>query len=1257
MKKTHRLTALLLTVMMLIPLLSVVAYAENEEELVLYEEDLERFSDRVGDVLTLDNCDGVLNVHVPSTATVTEKNGDTFLKVDFVSSHSTEEKVWVVKNGWKLVEEGTNGAFQTDKASYGLMSGEDKNLDKNLIFSNPAVSYETNQTVLLEAQYFLSADAKGTVQSQLHQYRSASTRAKGDGYASWLELFRIDTASGNLLVQNNQKGQLAKNAWSKISILLDLRTGMATYYLNNHLAAKNVALGQTDLEILENTFIVAKIPRTTDTGSNAKNDLAGYFAIDDVRVCLPGKNACYTVPETDAEGADLMYIELITSDSVQEYMGADREFLISGDFMVRPIYFDFNSYKDVVFSKSTVSAKLTDGGGIRFVNTLNSEKFEAIHTLKENGSIADYSFGTLIAPAAFIREAKSIFTVEALDKLQHDVNYIKVEATYGEWYQDQPYTFAGSIESILPTHYGTSFCAVGYVSILHQNGKVEYFYGKYNITEAISMEELAQKTLTNTSDKLNENERNYLKQFSVKPIDTGLGHVKNAKMVQNHFIFEVYESFNDVFATEVSIAYVGNYGWRIKAGKKTETGVESFGAAQALASYMGEEFEETALPLTMEIKDGKIYLYSPDGNYIEIWKELDFMLVFRTADDKRLGSIREIVPNSNGSITLTGGLTVGEGIYGGGERFDTVNKQNTTMDLFTADKWNDSKATYMAIPLFSFSRGMGIYVNRYERIKAQFVDATDQYWKITVEHSVFDGYFFASGDMKDVIKGYTALTGNPELPAEWAHGAMLCRYANDLQTFDKDQVDGNGNLINNRDGAPSGRSVVTLVEEMMRAGMKPSSVIMEAWNYGSISTNPQKLAELKATSEWLDSKGIKAMVYMRVGGSLNYNGMAGFKESYLLHATVTNGSTNTYTTKIPVVGSDGTNPDVSTATRDYLDLTNPEALNWFYDQIWGQLIEIGIDGVKIDFCEEMPDEFYTYGDTRVDYHWYDTSKIVSGTEHHAYPVYLISTFYKRMNELKLAKGYDDGFVVLSRGGGIGSQRNPYLWAGDQVRSFSKLDDQLMAVINSGLSGVPFMTYDMAGYRYGGDGTTYNDPNSLAYESKVFSRAIAFTAFTSAIQTHGTVRNAYELTEEAQEIYRNFTALHEELGDYIRRYVEIACETGIPPVRAMVLEYQSVKNVYSIKDQFILGEGLLVAPILDEESTSRMVFLPKGSWTNLLTGEVIESKGVFVEAKANLGQIPVFLDNDSENAEELNRIFAGEAWQKIQNFVSSETPAE
>ena len=220
-----------------------------------------------------------------------------------------------------------------------------------------------------------------------------------------------------------------------------------------------------------------------------------------------------------------------------------------------------------------------------------------------------------------------------------------------------------------------------------------------------------------------------------------------------------------------------------------------------------------------------------------------------------------------------------------------------------------------------------------------------------------------------------------------------------------------------------------------------------------------------------------------------------------------------------------------------------------------------------------------------------------------------------------------------------------MWSGDQARQFEKLDDQLLAVVNSGLSGVPFMSFDMAGYAY-----TKEDYFTVGKEkeSEIFARSVAFTAFLTQMQTHGDVRHAYEMTEQVQQIYRNFTRLHGELLPYVQRYSRIACETGMPPVRHLVLNYPDDASVYDLNDEFMLGEGLLVAPILTENTFARDVYLPAGDWIDLLTGARIAG-GRTVRAAASLGQIPVFLNLASRDAEELLCIFEGQSWRQIKNY--------
>ncbi|MBQ9797085.1 MAG: glycoside hydrolase family 31 protein [Clostridia bacterium] len=644
------------------------------------------------------------------------------------------------------------------------------------------------------------------------------------------------------------------------------------------------------------------------------------------------------------------------------------------------------------------------------------------------------------------------------------------------------------------------------------------------------------------------------------------------------------------------------------------------------------------------------------------------------------------------------------------------------------------RATYMPIPLFITTRGAGTFVNRYERIEVAFGKAPDNNWEIAILNDMIDVYVMVTGNMSDVLRAYTEMAGGAcASPTEWMQDVLICRYGPDMIHFDKDCVtyhsvaematdwehlsknlyadrectvrvtDENLDILNNegqyvygifsngsrlrcfhyengtftritKKGHPAGYSVKTIVENLTRAGMKPKGVYLEGFpTWKDITADTERAKhhreEIKQVTGWLRSQGIKSMLYMAVA-QLDAN-MKGYKPEYQVWVDITdaNGEVN-HTWKIPQHGFSA-NPDIRLNNhQNYLDITNPEAVNWYMDEIWQDLIDLGIDGIKIDFCEMMPDEgsYCTYNPDgsiakqfSIKYHWYDESVFEGDVIHHAYPTYFISLFCKKMNE-KIAKRADgDGFMVLSRGGALGSQRNPYLWAGDQTRIFHNLQTQLTSVLTSGASGVPYMTYDMAGYGYPREGLFFGnfkevrDGNRLLdfptresvidYESEIFMRGTEYSAFTHCMQTHGDVRHLYDLTEQTQTVAALYTDLHRELLPYIQKVSRIASKSGMPVVRPMVLMYPADQNVHSMIDEFMLGDALLVAPVLTQGSVAREVYLPAGEWLDLISGKTL-SGAQTLTVNAGLAQIPVFLNLASADATDLKQIFEGETWKKI-----------
>lgn len=222
-------------------------------------------------------------------------------------------------------------------------------------------------------------------------------------------------------------------------------------------------------------------------------------------------------------------------------------------------------------------------------------------------------------------------------------------------------------------------------------------------------------------------------------------------------------------------------------------------------------------------------------------------------------------------------------------------------------------------------------------------------------------------------------------------------------------------------------------------------------------------------------------------------------------------------------------------------------------------------------------------------------------------------------------------MCFSRGGGIGAQRYPFLWAGDQLREWKFLRTTLTGVLSSGLSGIPFMSYDMAGYR------PANNPRSNA-EERVFIRGAQMACFSSNMQTHGKVLRPYDFEEPIKDIYREYAKLHQALRPYLLEQAAVSCETGMPLMRHLWLYDPSDANTWGIEDEYLLGCALLVAPVL-KDTARRDIYLPRGQWRNLFDGKVYEGGQTLKGFEAAFSRVPVFV-LEGHSSETLDGVLEG-----------------
>lgn len=315
--------------------------------------------------------------------------------------------------------------------------------------------------------------------------------------------------------------------------------------------------------------------------------------------------------------------------------------------------------------------------------------------------------------------------------------------------------------------------------------------------------------------------------------------------------------------------------------------------------------------------------------------------------------------------------------------------------------------------------------------------------------------------------------------------------------------------------------------------------------------------------------------------------------------------------------SDG-NPYLVRNTDFYaalVDLTNPKAREWLKNIIKENLIGIGAMGWMADFGEALPYDAILYnGDAKV--------------FHNQYPVEWAKLNYEAIKEAKL----QNEIVYFLRAGFTKSPKYATLfWLGDQLVSWSEYDGiktVVTGLISSGLSGYSYNHSDIGGY------TTITHWLKNYHRSKeLFFRWTELAAFTSIFRTHegNQPENNHQFysDEETVQFFAKFAKIYAHLFPYRKVLIEEANQYGYPLVRPLFFHYPEDENTYNIHyEEFLLGSDLLVAPVLDEKTNTKTVYLPEGKWIELWTDKEYSGKQ-FITVDAPLGKPPLFYRIDSK----------------------------
>jgi len=313
----------------------------------------------------------------------------------------------------------------------------------------------------------------------------------------------------------------------------------------------------------------------------------------------------------------------------------------------------------------------------------------------------------------------------------------------------------------------------------------------------------------------------------------------------------------------------------------------------------------------------------------------------------------------------------------------------------------------------------------------------------------------------------------------------------------------------------------------------------------------------------------------------------------------------------------------------FLDPTNPEARKYVWEKCKKNYYEQGIENFWLDVAEP---EFIPYDYEFYRYHMGSVSEIGN-----VFPREYERLFYEGLQ----SAGKKD-IVNLCRCAWVGSQRfGALVWSGDIHSTYEDFRKQICAGIHMGLCGIPWWTTDIGGFK---GGNIYDDDFK-----ELLIRWFQYATFLPVMRMHGfrqpekpiinkagercqctgADNEIWSYGEKNYEIMRKFIQIRELMRDYTRSLMQEAHQTGAPIIRGLFYEFPEDELCWDIKDEYLFGGDILVAPVCYAHVAKRKVYLPKDAkWTNARNGEIYEG-GTIVDVDAPIETIPVFLRDNRQ----------------------------
>jgi alpha-glucosidase len=500
--------------------------------------------------------------------------------------------------------------------------------------------------------------------------------------------------------------------------------------------------------------------------------------------------------------------------------------------------------------------------------------------------------------------------------------------------------------------------------------------------------------------------------------------------------------------------------------------------------------------------------------------------------------------------------------------------ENWNSDLPQAHT-EDFHALYKSVPFLMCKKKQGVYGLFFDNTFHSYFNLGKEcsdYFLYAADDGNLDYYFLGGEHLTDVIGNYTYLTGTTPLPQLWSLGYHQCRWgyecAEDI-----------------REVAQMYRKLQIPCESVQYDIDYMEQYKVFTWDEAHYGKKGELFAELGKT-------GFKPVVIIDPGTKL--------EPGYFMYEE---GMKHGYFAK----DKDGEVyvNEVWPGEATYPDFGRKEVRDW-----WGEHISLLTDMGVLGIWNDMNEPASFKGPLPDDVVFCDEERVTNHAElHNVYGHFMGQATYEGYKKHTGKRPF-----VITRAAYAGTQKYACVWTGDNQSLWAHLQMLIPQLCNLGMSGFSLCGTDIGGF--GADTTP-----------ELMSRWVEAAMFSPFFRNHsakGTRRQEpWMLGEQVVEIYRKYVGLRYQFLPYLYDLLYQGERTGLPVMRPLVLHYEDDENTHNLNNEFLVGEQLLVAPVVEQGATRRMIYLPKGTWYDFWTKEKVEG-GTYILREAAIDVCPMYV---------------------------------